>query len=104
MADAAGAVCTASDPMRRLVTAHVMAAKRLHGDDATAPVLAQGKTDAGRLWTYVRDDKPYGGAGPPAAIFYYSGDRRGEHPQAHLSRIFQTRIGSVVGLATIEGP
>ena len=63
MADAAGAVCTAPDPLRRLVTAHVMAAKRLHGDDATASVLAQGKTDAGRLWTYVRDDKPYGGAG-----------------------------------------
>jgi hypothetical protein len=48
------------------------------------PVLAKGKTDTGRLWIYVRDDKPFGGAGPPAAIFHYSRDRRGEHPQAHL--------------------
>jgi hypothetical protein len=48
-------------------------------------VLAQGKTDTGRLWTYVRDDGPFAGAGPPAAIFYYSRDRRGEHPQAHLA-------------------
>jgi hypothetical protein len=62
-----------------------MAAERLHGDDTTVSVLAQGKTDTGRLWTYVRDDRPFAGAGPPAAIFYYSRDRRGEHPQAHLA-------------------
>jgi hypothetical protein len=49
------------------------------------PVLARGKTDTGRLWTYVRDDKPFGGVGPLAAIFYYSRDRRGDHPQAHLA-------------------
>ena len=85
MADAVGAVCAALDPLRRLVEAHVMAAERLHGDDTTVPVLAKGKTDTGRLWIYVRDDKPFGGAGPPAAIFHYSRDRRGEHPQAHLA-------------------
>ena len=85
MADAVGAVSTALDPLRRLVEAHVMAAERLHGDDTTVPVLAKGKTDIGRLWIYVRDDEPFGGAGPPAAIFYYSRDRRGEHPQAHLA-------------------
>ena len=85
MADAVGAVCVALDPLRRLVEAHVMAAERLHGDDTTVPVLAKGKTDTGRLWIYVRDDKPFGGAGPPAAIFHYSRDRRGEHPQAHLA-------------------
>ena len=62
-----------------------MAAERLHGDDTTVPVLAKGKTDTGRCWVYVRDDKPFGGVGPPAAIFYYSRDRRGEHPQAHLA-------------------
>jgi len=84
MADAAGAVSTALDPLRRLVEAHVMAAERLHGDDTTVPVLAKGKTDTGRLWIYVRDDEPFGGAWPPAAIFHYSRDRRGEHPQAHL--------------------
>ena len=47
-------------------------------------MLAKGKTDTGRLWIYVRDDEPFGGAGPPAAMFHYSRDRRGEHPQAHL--------------------
>jgi transposase len=85
MADAVGAVAAALDPLRRLVEAHVMAAERLHGDDTTVPVLTKGKTVIGRLWVYVRDDEPFGGAGPPAAIFYYSRDRRGEHPQAHLA-------------------
>jgi transposase len=85
MADAMGSVCAALDPLRRLVEAHVMAAERLHGDDTTVPVLAKGKTDTGRCWVYVREDKPFGGAGPPAAIFYYSRDRKGEHPQAHLA-------------------
>jgi len=62
-----------------------MAAKRLHADDTTVPVLAAGKTDTGRCWIYLRDDRPFGGTGPPAAIFYYSRDRRGEHPQGHLA-------------------
>src|ERR1700739_329739 len=86
MADAVGSVCTALDPLRRLVEAHVMAAERLHADDTTVPVLAKGKTDTGRCWIYVRDDRPFGGAGPPAAMFYYSRNRKGEHPQAHLAR------------------
>jgi transposase len=85
MADAVGSVCTALNPLLHLVESHVMAAERLHGDDTTVPVLAAGKTDTGRCWIYVRDDKPFGGAGPPAAMFYYSRDRRGEHPQAHLA-------------------
>ena len=85
MADAVGSVCAALDPVLRLIEAHVVAAERLHGDDTTVPVLAEGKTDTGRCWIYVRDDKPFGGAGPPAAMFYYSRDRRGEHPQAHLA-------------------
>ena len=85
MADAVGSVCTALDPLLRLVESHVMAAERLHGDDTTVPVLAKGKTDTGRCWVYVRDDKPFGGTGPPAAMFYYSRDRRGEHPQAHMA-------------------
>src|SRR5258708_27951547 len=72
MADAVGAVCVALNPLRRLVEAHVMAAERLHGDDTTVPVLAKGKTDTGRLWIYVRDDKPFRGAAPPPALFPYS--------------------------------
>src|SRR3984957_8854883 len=86
MADAVGSVCAALDPLLRLVEAHVMAAERLHADDTTVPVLAKGKTNTGRCWIYVRDDRPFGGAGPPATMFYYSRDRKGEHPQAHLAR------------------
>jgi transposase len=85
MADAVGSSCAALDPVLRLVEAHVMAAERLHGDDTTVPVLAKGKTDTGRCWVYVRDDKPFGGPSPPAAMFYYSRDRKGEHPQSHLA-------------------
>ena len=85
MADAVGSVCAALDPIRRLVETHVMAAERLHGDDTTVPVLAKGKTDTGRCWVYVRDDRPFGGTGLPAAMFYYSRDRKGEHPKMHLA-------------------
>jgi transposase len=86
LADQVGACCAVLTPLLRRVEAHVFAAERLHGDDTTVPVLAKGKTDTGRLWTYVRDDRPFGGQGPrPAAMFYYSRDRRGEHPQTHLA-------------------
>jgi len=85
MADAVGSCCAALDPLLRRVEAHVMAAERLHGDDTTVPVLAKGQTDTGRCWVYVRDDKPFGGTSPPAAMFYYSRDRKGEHPQRHLA-------------------
>ena len=62
-----------------------VAAGRLHGDDTTVPVLAKLKTDTGRVWVYVRDDRPFAGRAPPAALFRYSRDRRGEHPQGHLA-------------------
>ena len=71
--------------MHLLLQAHVRAAERLHGDDPTIPVLAGFKTDTGRIWTYVRDDRPFGGPAPPAALFHYSRDRGGEHPLAHLA-------------------
>ena len=61
------------------------AAGRVHGDNTTVPVLAKGKTITGRLWTYVRDDRPFAGPAPPAAIFYYSRDRGGENPKTHLA-------------------
>jgi transposase len=86
MADAVGSGCAALDPVLRLVEAHVLAAERLHGDDTTVPVLAKGRTDTGRCWVYVRDDRPFGGPSPPAAMFYYSRDRKGEHPQLHLAK------------------
>ncbi|HEY5409612.1 MAG TPA: IS66 family transposase [Caulobacteraceae bacterium] len=84
-ADAVGAGCKVLEPLLRLVESHVMAAERLHGDDTTVPVMALGKCDTGRCWVYVRDDRPFGGQGPPAAMFYYSRDRGGAHPQAHLA-------------------
>ena len=86
MADAVGSCCATLDPLLKLVEAHVMAAERLHGDDTIVPVLAKGKTDTGRCWVYVRDDRPFGGPSPPAAMFYYSRDRKGEHPQRHLAK------------------
>ena len=86
MADSVGAVCSALDPILRRLEAHVLAAERLHGDDTTVPVLAEGKTDTGRCWVYVRDDRPFGGGAPPAAMFYYSRDRGGAHVDEHLSR------------------
>jgi transposase len=92
LADQVGAGCAVLDPILKRFEAHVFAADRLHGDDTTVPVLAKGKTDIGRCWVYVRDDRPFGGTAPPAAMFYYSRDRAGEHPQAHLANyagIFQ---------------
>ena len=85
LADQVGACCAMLTPLLRRVEAHVFAAERLHGDDTTVPVLAKGKTDTGRCWVYVRDDRPFGGQEPPAAMFYYSRDRAGGHPQAHLA-------------------
>jgi transposase len=80
-----GACVAVLTPLLRRVEAHVFAAERLHGDDTTVPVLAKGKTITGRLWTYVRDDRPFAGPDPPAAMFYYSRDRGGEHPARHLA-------------------
>src|SRR4051794_31835325 len=78
--------CTANlAPLNALIDAHVRAAERLHGDDTTVPVLAKGKTITGRVWTYVRDDRPFGGRAPPAAMFRYSRDRTAEHPNRHLA-------------------
>src|SRR5437870_7406070 len=85
LADQVGACCAVLAPLLRRIEGHVFAAERLHGDDTTVPVLAKGKTDTGRCWVYVRDDRPFGGPGPPAAMFYYSRDRGGEHAQAHLA-------------------
>src|ERR1700730_7124899 len=85
LADQVGACCAVLAPLLRRLEAHVFAAERLHGDDTTVPVLAKGKTDTGRCWVYVRDDRPFGGQDPPAAMFYYSRDRAGEHPQRHLA-------------------
>ncbi len=85
LADQVGGCSAVLAPLLRRIERHVFAAERLHSDDTTVPVLAKGKTDTGRCWVYVRDDRPFGGRAPPAAMFYYSRDRGGDHPQAHLA-------------------
>ena len=84
LADQVGACTTALQPLHALIERHVLAAERLHGDDTTVPILGKGKTIKGHIWTYVRDDRPFGGRAPPAAFYYASRDRRHEHPVRHL--------------------
>src|SRR5438552_6655444 len=84
LADQVGACATALQPLYRLIERHVLASERLHGDDTTVPILAKGQTIKGHIWTYVRDDRPFDGRAPPAALYYASRDRRREHPLRHL--------------------
>ena len=81
-----GATAAALKPLVDALAAEVMASDTLHVDDTPVPVLAPGtgKTKTGRLWVYVRDERPFAGARPPAALFRYSADRKGEHPRTHL--------------------
>jgi transposase len=85
LADWVGACAATLMPLVDEIRNHVFAAERIYADDTTVPVLARGKTRTGRLWAYVRDDKPFGGRAAPAAMFYYSPDRGGEHPERHLA-------------------
>jgi transposase len=85
LADQVGACTAALQPLHALIERHVLAAERLHGDDTNVPILAKGQTIKGHIWTYVRDDRPFGSRAPPAALFYASRDRRHEHPVRHLS-------------------
>ena len=81
-----GATAAALQPLVDALAIDVLAGDTLHVDDTPVPVLAPGtgKTKTGRLWTYVRDERPFAGPRPPAALFFYSPNRKGEHPQAHL--------------------
>jgi transposase len=85
LADHVGTGMAILSPLTELIRGHVFDAERVHGDDTTVPVLAKGKTVTGRLWTYVRDDRPFAGPDPPAAVFFYSRNRGGEHPARHLA-------------------
>ena len=85
LADLIGHACVALTPIHALIARHVLDAGRLHGDDTTVPLLARGGTRTARLWTYVRDDRPWDGDAPPAALFHFSTDRRKEHPTRHLA-------------------
>ena len=81
-----GATAAALQPLIDALATEIMTSETLHVDDTPVPVLAPGagKTKTGRLWTYVRDERPFAGDRPPAALFFYSQDRKGEHPRAHL--------------------
>lgn len=84
LADQVGACTAALGPIHALIKAHVLSAERLHGDDTTVPLLAKGGTKTARLWTYVRDYRPFVGGAPPAALFHFSRDREKTHPNEHL--------------------
>ena len=86
LADQVGACAIALRPLHALIEDHVLSTERLHGDDTTVPILARGKTTTGRAWVYVRDDRPFGGPAPPAALFHASRDRSGDHPERHLKQ------------------
>jgi transposase len=86
LADQVGACAIALRPLHALIEDHVLSAERLHGDDTTVPILTTGKTTTGRAWVYVRDDRPFGGPAPPAALFHASRDRSGDHPERHLKQ------------------
>lgn len=87
LADWVGAAARLLHPLVEALRCHVLKADKLHADDIPIPVLepGSGKTRTGRLWTYVRDDRPAGDSTPPAVWFAYSPDRRAHHPQAHLN-------------------
>ena len=85
LADQVGACAAALQPIHDLIRAHVLAAERLHGDDTTVPLLARGGSRQARLWTYVRDDRPFAGGAPPAALFCFSPDREMTNPNRHLA-------------------
>jgi len=87
LSDWVGQAAWLLQPIVERIRCHVFAAEKIHGDDTPVPVLEPGlgRTRTGRLWVYVRDDRPFCGPAPPAAAYFYSPDRRGEHPAQHLA-------------------
>lgn len=87
LADWVGGAARLLEPLVTALGNYVFDAEKLHADDTPVPVLCPGRgtTRQGRLWTYVRDDRPAGSKDPPAVLFRYSPDRKSEHPQAHLA-------------------
>jgi len=88
LADWVGSTSRLLEPLVEALRRYVMAAGKLHADDTPVPVLSpgNGKTKTGRLWTYVRDDRPACDSATPAVWFAYSPDRKGEHPERHLEK------------------
>src|SRR5262249_21695202 len=92
LADWVGGASHTLEPLVDALGQYVRSAKKLHADDSPVPVLApgNGKTKTGRLWAYVRDDRPAGSTDAPAVWFAYSPDRKGEHPANHLDGFYGT--------------
>jgi transposase len=88
LANWVGGACWWLEPLQARLAEHVFASQKLFADDTPLPVLdpGRGRTKTGRLWVYARDDRPWRGPGPPAAVYLYSPDRKAEHPASHLAR------------------
>src|SRR5690606_3152137 len=85
LADWVGACAATLAPIVGEIEKHVLSAERIHADDTTVPVLAKGKCGVARLWSYVRDDRPFGGGAAPAVVLHYARNRGAEHPERHLA-------------------
>src|SRR5215218_7901177 len=103
LCDWVGRVCWWLEPLWRLLRRHVLGSTRIFADDTTLPVLdpGRGRTKTGRLWSYAVDDRPWGGGTPPAVVYLYAEDRKGEHPAAHLAEF--TGILQVDGYGGFKG-
>src|SRR3954469_21333419 len=87
LGDWVGRACWWLEPLWRLLRRHVLASTRIFADDTPLPVLdpGRGRTKTGRLWGYAVDDRPWNGSTPPAVVYLYAEDRKGEHPAVHLA-------------------
>src|SRR3954464_14114290 len=103
LCDWVGRACWWLEPLWRLLRRHVMSSTRIFADDTRLPVLdpGRGRTKTGRLWGYAIDDRPWQGSTPPAVVFLYAEDRKGEHPAAHLAGF--TGVLQVDGYAGFKG-
>jgi transposase len=86
LANWVGGACWWLEPLQARLAAHVFGSSKVFADDVPIPVLdpGRGHTKTGRLWVYTRDDRPWAGPDPPAAVYFYSPDRKAERPAAHL--------------------
>ena len=104
LCDWVGRACWWLEPLWRLLRRHVMSSTRIFADDTRLPVLdpGRGRTKTGCLWGYAIDDRPWGGETPPAVVYLYAEDRKGEHPAAHLAE-FQGML-QVDGYCWLQEP
>src|SRR5882762_7362654 len=107
LANWVGGACWWLEPLQARLAEHVFASQKLFADDTPMPVLdpGRGRTKTGRLWVYARDDRPWSGADPPAAVYFYSPDRRAERPVAHLKRFKGTlQVDGYAGFERLTAP